>query len=82
MDAPRVAAGGESAAVVYADGHLYFRYDNGIMALVEATPTEYKEISSFKIPNAGSASWSHPVVVGGKMYLREQDVVWCYDVKE
>jgi len=71
-----------SAAVTYADGHLYFRFDNGIMALVEASPTGYKEISTFKIPNATSSSWAHPVVVGGKMYLREKDTVWCYDVKQ
>lgn len=70
-----------SAAVTYADGHLYFRYDNGIMALVEATPAHYNEISSFKIPESGSSSWSHPVVVGGRMYLREQDSLICYDVK-
>jgi outer membrane protein assembly factor BamB len=75
-------AGRGSAAVTYADGHLYFRYDNGIMTLVDASPTEYKEVGWFKIPNAGGQSWSHPVVVGGRMYLREQDTVWCYDVKE
>ena len=71
-----------SAAVTYADGHHYFRYDNGVMALVPATPTEYKETSTFKIPNAESQSWAHPVVAGGKLYLREQDILWCYNVKE
>ena len=70
-----------SAAVTYADGHLYFRYDNGIMALVKASPNRYEEVSSFHIPNASSQSWAHPVVVGGRMYLREQDTVWCYNVK-
>ncbi len=71
-----------SATVTYADGHLYFRFDNGIMALVEASPRAYREISTFKIPNSGSASWAHPVVVGGRMYLREQDTLWCYNVKQ
>jgi outer membrane protein assembly factor BamB len=70
-----------SAAVVYADGHLYFRFDNGIMALVEASPTDFNEISTFKIPESGSASWAHPVVTGGRMYLREQDSLFCYDVR-
>jgi outer membrane protein assembly factor BamB len=74
--------GSGSAAVTYADGRLYFRYNNGVMALVEATPEGYKEISTFKIPNARDHSWAHPVVVGGRMYLREQDTVWCYDVKQ
>jgi outer membrane protein assembly factor BamB len=72
-----------SVSVTYADGHLYFRYQNGIVALVEANPAGYKEKGSFKIPNAGGApSWSHPVVVGGRLYLREKDMVWCYDVKQ
>ena len=71
-----------SAAVTYADGHLYFRYDNGWVALVEASPGGYREVSTFKVPNSRSQSWSHPVVVGGRLYLREQDVLWCYDVKK
>ena len=70
-----------SAAVTYADGHLYFRYDNGVMALVPATPTKYTETGTFKIPNAQSQSWAHPVIADGKLYLREQDILWCYDVK-
>lgn len=74
--------GEKSAAVTYADGHLYFRYQNGVMALVEATPKEYKEVSSFKIPDARGPSWAHPVVVGGKMYLREGDQVLCFDVRD
>lgn len=71
-----------SAAVTYADGHLYFRFDNGYMALVPATPTEYREVSTFKIPNSKSHSWAHPVVVDGKLYLREQDMLWCHDVRQ
>jgi outer membrane protein assembly factor BamB len=71
-----------SISVTYADGHLYCRYTNGIVALVEATPAAYREKGSFKIPNTGGPSWSHPVVVGGRLYLREKDVVWCYDVKQ
>jgi outer membrane protein assembly factor BamB len=71
-----------SVAVTYADGHLYFRYQNGVVALVEATPAGYKEKSSFKIPNVREPSWPHPVVIGGRLYLREQDSLYCYDVKQ
>jgi outer membrane protein assembly factor BamB len=69
-----------SAAITYADGHLYIRYDNGYVVLVEATPKGYAEKSIFKIPNSEQQSWSHPVVVGGRLYLREKDTLWCYDV--
>jgi outer membrane protein assembly factor BamB len=70
-----------SAAVAYADGDLYFRFQNGVMALVGATPDEYEEKGTFEIPGVEQPSWSHPVIVGGKLYLREQDALYCYDVK-
>src|SRR5262249_34332447 len=72
--------GEKSAAIVYADGNLYIRYENGYVALVPASPEGYKEMGLFKIPNSSSQSWAHPVVIGGKLYLHEKDVVWCYDV--
>jgi len=76
-------AGQGSAAVSYADGHLYFRYQNGVMMLIEANPRGYREKGSFQIPNVGSnPSWSHPVIVNGRLYLREQDSLYVYDVKE
>ena len=73
--------GAGSAAVTFADGNLYFRYQNGTMKLIEATPTGYKEHGSFDIPGA-NLSWSHPVVIGGKLYLREQDNLYVYNVKK
>lgn len=70
-----------SAAVAYADGHLYFRYQNGLMVLVEATPEEYREKGSFMIPDVAQFSWSHPVIAGGVLFLREQDNLFAYEVK-
>ena len=73
-------AGQGSAAVSYADGHLYFRYQNGLMVLVEATPEEYREKGSFMIPDVNQFSWSHPVIAGGRLYLREQNNLFAYDI--
>jgi outer membrane protein assembly factor BamB len=73
-------AGQGSAAVVYADSRLYYRYQNGKMLLIEATPEAYREHGSFDIPDVSKPSWSHPVVTGGKLYLREQDNLYCYNV--
>ena len=71
-----------SAAVTYADGHVYFRYQNGTMALVEANPRAYKETGKFQLPNdSGKPSWPHPVIANGKLYIRDQDALMCYDVK-
>jgi len=71
-----------SAAVSYADGNLYFRFQDGVMALVGATPQEYLEKGHFKIPDVTQPSWAHPVIAGGKLYLREQDALFCYDIKK
>jgi outer membrane protein assembly factor BamB len=76
-------AGTGSAAVLFADGNLYFRYQNAVMMLIEATPSGYKEKGSFEIPQPGRAypSWSHPVVLDGRLYVREQDNLYVYDVR-
>jgi outer membrane protein assembly factor BamB len=73
--------GSGSAAVVYADGRLYFRYQNGLMALIDASTEGYSLKGTFTIPETGGPSWSHPVVAGGKLYLREQNNLFVYDVK-
>ena len=69
-----------SAAVVVADQQCYFRYEDGLMALIRANPKAYKLNGQFKIPKVPGAdkSWSHPVVAGGKLYLREQDSLFVY----
>ena len=68
-------------SVTYADGMLYALSENGVMGLVEATPTAYKEISRFEIPRGEFPTWTPPVIANGRMYLREQDNLYCYDVK-
>ena len=74
-------AGTGSAAVAYADGQLYFRYQNGEVILIEATPAGYKEKGSLTIPGVSGPSWPHPVITGGRLYLREQDTLLAYDVR-
>ncbi len=70
-----------SASVVYADGHLYFHYQNGVIALIQASTSGYKLKGTFQLPGAGADSWSHPVVANGKLFLREKDTLWSYHVK-
>ena len=74
-------AGTGSAAVTAAEGHLYFRYQDGTMALIAANPKQYELKSSFQIPGVSHPSWSHPVVTGGRLYLREQDALYVYNIK-
>jgi outer membrane protein assembly factor BamB len=77
----RQGHGGGSASVTYADGRLYFHYESGDVALVEVSPDGYKELGWFKVKTDGAA-WAHPVVVGGRLYLREGDALFCYDVRQ
>jgi len=74
-------AGKKSASVIGADGHVYVRYSNGIMTLVKADPDSFQEVANFKIPGSGDRpSWAHPVIVGGRLYLREDDKILCYSI--
>ena len=79
---PGRGPGTGSAAITCADGHLYFRYENGVMALIEATPDSYKLKGSFKIGINNGESWAHPVIFNGRLYLRDQDEMICYDVRK
>ena len=73
--------GGGSAAVTYADGRLYFHYQNGHTALVKALANDYEEVGGFTPPKLNRESWAHPVISDGRLYLREGDMLYCYDVR-
>ncbi|HWT04053.1 MAG TPA: PQQ-binding-like beta-propeller repeat protein [Pyrinomonadaceae bacterium] len=68
-------------SLVFADGHLYLLSENGVVGLVEATPAGYREKGRFRIPQDSLPTWSHPVVAGGRLYLRDQDTIYAYDVR-
>jgi outer membrane protein assembly factor BamB len=70
------------SSLVYADGHLYCFSENGVVGLVEASPAGYKEKGRFRIQQDSLPTWAHPVVAGGRLYLRDQDTIYAYDVKE
>jgi outer membrane protein assembly factor BamB len=84
-EASAVGGGKGSAAVLYADGRLYFRYQNGTLVLIDPSPDELKVVSSFNLPapdtKSHPQSWPHPVIANGKLYIRDQNVMYCYDVK-
>lgn len=67
-------------SVIYADGHLVVLGENGMLALVEANPSGYREKSRFDIQRGDWPAWSPPVIAGGKLYLREQDSVYCWNL--
>ena len=66
---------------IYADQRLYCMGEDGAVGLIEPTPAAYREISRFEIPRGPFNTWTPPVLANGKLYLREQDHLYCYNVK-
>ena len=74
--------------LTYADGNLYcYSERDGTAVLVEATPRGWKENDRFTIPKQTELNrkkgqiWTHPVVANGRLYLRDQDLIFCFDVR-
>ena len=68
-------------SVVFADDRLYLYSENGVVGLAEATPTGYREHGRFQLKTGNLPTWSHPVVSGGRLFIRDQDAIYAYDVK-
>ncbi len=74
--------GNGSAGVLFADGKIYFRNQDGTVNLVEATTKAHNLISSFKTPEpSGKPNWPHPVIANGRLLLRDQDKMFSYAIK-
>jgi outer membrane protein assembly factor BamB len=75
-------SGAPKGSVALADGRLYYRTENGTLLLIEPNPKQYIERGRFRQPDRSEKpAWAHPVVANGKLYVRDQDVLFCYDVK-
>jgi outer membrane protein assembly factor BamB len=68
-------------SLVFADERLYLYSEGGIVGLAEASPTGYREHGRFELRTGRLPTWSHPVVSGGKLFLRDQDNLYAYDVR-
>ncbi len=67
--------------MIFADARLYLFSEQGQVALAEATPVQYTEHGRFRISAGELPTWSHPVVTGGRLILRDQGSVYAYDVR-
>jgi outer membrane protein assembly factor BamB len=75
-------------AIACADGMLYCLDEaKGTLVLIEASPKGWNEHGRFtlepqtKIRSPQGRIWTHPVISNGKLYLRDQDLIYCYDIK-
>ncbi len=75
------------ASLCFADGRLYLHGENGEVALVEPAADGYHEKGRFSPPNQPKRisqmekAWVYPVVANGLLYIRDHDLLWCYDVR-
>ena len=68
-------------SLVAADGMLYVLSENQQLALVEASPEDYREHGRMKMEGQGRPSWAHPVVAGGRLYVRDQQMLTAYELR-
>lgn len=70
-------------AVTYADGKIILRSEISEVAMVAATGDGYRELGRFEQPDRSALnSWAHPVVAHGRLFLRDQGLLLCYDLKK
>ena len=73
---------GPKGALLHADGRLYLRSEEGPIVLFEPSKEGYKEIARFEQPDRTNVpAWAHPIIANGKLYIRDQGLLLCYDVK-
>ncbi|MEM9364850.1 MAG: PQQ-binding-like beta-propeller repeat protein [Planctomycetota bacterium] len=75
-------------SIAYADGHLFLYAERDAeVALIAASPESYEEKGRFEVPKRSEMiapsgrNWTHPVIAGGKLYLRDQELLYCYEIK-
>jgi outer membrane protein assembly factor BamB len=69
-------------SLAVADNRLYLYSENGVVGLADAAPDAYRERGRFTIPQqSGLPTWSHPVITGGLLVIRDQESVYAYNVR-
>jgi outer membrane protein assembly factor BamB len=68
-------------SVIYADERLYLLSENGVVGLADASPEAYRERGRFTIQMGSLSTWAHPIVAGGRLFIRDQDTIYAYDVR-
>jgi outer membrane protein assembly factor BamB len=69
-------------SLCYADGMLYlFSERDGVAGLATCSPEGLEMKGQFQVEGSGR-SWAHPVVAGGRLYLRYAGNLYCFDVRD
>ena len=65
--------------LLYASGHLVVISEDGELALVEATPEEYRELVRFD--SVSGKTWNVPAMADGLLFVRNQTEMVAYDLR-
>ena len=78
----------KAGSVIAAEGHLYcYDEDNAVVALVKASPEKFQLISSFKLPEEtahrapSGRNWTPLAISDGYLFVRDQELLFCYKIK-
>lgn len=71
-----------SGSLTFADGKVYLYDEKGTVKLVKTTADAFEKTGEFKVPGGNGPYWAHPVVFGGKLYLRHDDTIFAYDISQ
>jgi outer membrane protein assembly factor BamB len=76
-----------SLSITLANGHIYgYSQNDGTLVVIKASPDKWEETGRFKIPvetkkrKPQGRIWTHPVISNGKIYLRDQELLYCFDI--
>jgi outer membrane protein assembly factor BamB len=68
-------------SIAFADGRIYYRTEEGTLLLIEPNREAYTEVGRFEQPDRSEApAWAHPAIANGKLYIRDHDLLLCYDI--
>jgi outer membrane protein assembly factor BamB len=76
-----------SGSIIYGDGRLYLYSDQGVAVLLKPSAKGWEEMGRFELPETSKKRaiyggvWTHPALANGRLYLRDQELVFCYDIR-
>jgi outer membrane protein assembly factor BamB len=86
---------GRSGSIIFGDGRLYLYSDEGEVGLLTPSPKGWDEAGHFELPEKSKAReegapghghsggiWTHPIIANGRLYLRDQELLFCYDIRK
>lgn len=73
----------KQSSLISAEGLLYnFQHKSGKVSLIKAARDQAEIISSFKVEKGDQQYWAHPSISNKKLYIRNDETLWVYDIGE